>query len=51
MFHENDIRYMLLALTEAKIAAETDLVIYSGNDDIIVPIMSIGGKGVVFAGK
>lgn len=31
----------------AKIAAETDLVIYSGNDDIIVPIMSIGGKGVI----
>ena len=31
----------------AKIAAETDLVLYSGNDDIIVPIMSLGGKGVI----
>lgn len=31
----------------AKIAAETDLAIYAGNDDIIVPIMSIGGKGVI----
>lgn len=31
----------------AEIAAETDLVIYSGNDDIIVPIMSIGGQGVL----
>lgn len=31
----------------AKIAAETDLVIYSGNDDIIVPVMSLGGKGVI----
>ena len=29
----------------AKIAAETDLDIYSGNDDQIVPIMSLGGKG------
>lgn len=31
----------------AKLARETELVIYSGNDDIIVPIMSIGGKGVI----
>lgn len=31
----------------AQIAAETDLVLYSGNDDIIVPMMSIGAKGVI----
>ena len=31
----------------AKVAAETDLVLYSGNDDVIVPIMSLGGKGVI----
>ncbi len=31
----------------ARIAAETDLDIYSGNDDQIVPIMSLGGKGVI----
>ena len=31
----------------ARIAAETDLVLYSGNDDIIVPIMSLGGAGVI----
>ncbi len=31
----------------SRIKAETNLVIYSGNDDIIVPIMSIGGKGVI----
>ncbi len=31
----------------AKIKAETDLILYSGNDDIIVPIMSLGGKGVI----
>lgn len=31
----------------AKIAAETDLVIYAGNDDVIVPIMSLGGQGVI----
>ncbi len=30
-----------------KIAAETDLNIYAGNDDIIVPVMSLGGKGVI----
>lgn len=31
----------------AKIAAETDLVIYAGNDDIIIPVMSLGGQGVI----
>lgn len=31
----------------AEIAAETDLVIYSGNDDMIVPCMSLGAKGVI----
>ncbi len=31
----------------AEIAAQTDLDIYSGNDDQIVPIMSLGGKGVI----
>lgn len=31
----------------AQIAAETDLDIYAGNDDMIVPILSIGGKGVI----
>lgn len=31
----------------ADIAANTDLAIYAGNDDIIVPIMSIGGQGVI----
>ena len=31
----------------SKIAAETDLVLYSGNDDIIVPVMSVGGAGVI----
>jgi len=31
----------------AQIAAETDLDIYSGNDDQIVPILSLGGKGVI----
>lgn len=32
----------------AKIAAEVpELYIYSGNDDMIVPIMSLGGKGVI----
>jgi len=31
----------------AKIAAETDLILYSGNDDIIVPVMSLGGVGVI----
>lgn len=31
----------------AQIAAECDLDIYSGNDDQIVPIMSLGGIGVI----
>ncbi len=32
----------------SKVAAEVpELYIYSGNDDIIVPILSIGGKGVI----
>lgn len=32
----------------AEVAAECpDLDIYSGNDDMIVPIMSLGGKGVI----
>ena len=31
----------------AQLAAETDLDIYSGNDDQIVPIISLGGKGVI----
>lgn len=31
----------------SKIAAECDLDIYSGNDDQIVPIMSLGGIGVI----
>ncbi len=31
----------------ARIAEETDLVIYAGNDDIIVPILSLGGQGVI----
>lgn len=31
----------------AELAAQTDLDIYSGNDDQVVPIMSLGGKGVI----
>lgn len=31
----------------ARLAAETGLDIYSGNDDQVVPIMSLGGKGVI----
>lgn len=31
----------------AKIASETELGIYAGNDDIIVPIMALGGYGVI----
>ena len=31
----------------AKVSAETDLVIYSGNDDQITPIMSLGARGVI----
>ncbi|MBP5604146.1 MAG: 4-hydroxy-tetrahydrodipicolinate synthase, partial [Ruminiclostridium sp.] len=31
----------------AQIAAHTDLVIYSGNDDQTLPILSLGGSGVI----
>lgn len=31
----------------AQIAAHTDLDIYSGNDDQILPVLSLGGKGVI----
>ncbi|MBR2338671.1 MAG: 4-hydroxy-tetrahydrodipicolinate synthase [Clostridia bacterium] len=31
----------------AQIAASCDITIYSGNDDLIVPMMSLGGKGVI----
>lgn len=31
----------------AEIAAYTDLDIYSGNDDQVMPILSLGGKGVI----
>lgn len=31
----------------AQLAAETNLDIYSGNDDQVVPIMSLGAKGVI----
>ncbi len=31
----------------SKIAANTDLGLYSGNDDMIVPMLSIGGLGVI----
>lgn len=31
----------------AKIAAYTDLDIYSGNDDQVFPVLSLGGKGVI----
>ena len=32
----------------AKIAAEVpELYIYSGNDDMIIPVLSLGGKGVI----
>lgn len=31
----------------AKIAAHTDLDIYSGNDDQILPVLSLGGRGVI----
>lgn len=30
-----------------RVAEETDLNIYAGNDDIIVPVLSVGGKGVI----
>lgn len=28
-------------------AAETPLTVYSGNDDMILPVMAVGGKGVI----
>ena len=31
----------------ARIVAETDLAVYSGNDDVTLPIMSVGGQGVI----
>ncbi len=31
----------------ARIVAETDLAVYSGNDDVTLPIMSVGGCGVI----
>lgn len=31
----------------AQIAASCDITVYSGNDDLIVPMMSLGGKGVI----
>ena len=31
----------------AQVAAETELNIYAGNDDMIVPCLSLGGKGVI----
>lgn len=31
----------------AEIAAYTDLDIYSGNDDQVMPVLSLGGKGVI----
>ncbi len=31
----------------AQIASFTDLVLYSGNDDVILPMMALGGKGVI----
>lgn len=31
----------------AQVAAQSDIDIYSGNDDQIVPVLSLGGKGVI----
>lgn len=31
----------------ARIVAETDLAVYSGNDDVTLPIMAVGGCGVI----
>ncbi len=31
----------------AQIAAKTDLVLYSGNDDQVLPLLALGGKGVI----
>ena len=30
-----------------RLAGETPLTVYSGNDDMILPVMSVGGKGVI----
>lgn len=30
-----------------RIASETDLAVYSGNDDMILPVAAVGGKGVI----
>ena len=30
-----------------RLAGETPLAVYSGNDDMILPVMSVGGKGVI----
>lgn len=30
-----------------RLAAETPLTVYSGNDDMILPVMSVGGSGVI----
>lgn len=31
----------------AKVCAETKLVLYSGNDDVTLPVLSVGGMGVI----
>lgn len=31
----------------ARVSAETDLVLYSGNDDVTLPVLSVGGMGVI----
>ncbi len=31
----------------ARIKAETDLAVYSGNDDVTLPVLSVGGVGVI----
>ena len=36
-----------ISYTAQVAAAVPDLYIYSGNDDMIIPIMSLGGKGVI----
>jgi len=30
-----------------RLCGETDLAVYSGNDDMILPVVSVGGKGVI----
>ena len=30
-----------------RLAGETDLTVYSGNDDMVLPVISVGGKGVI----